>query len=82
MLVTGGSDFNSIIYDTAELYDPDTGQWSATGRLTTARISHTATLLANGKVLAAAGFNNDAVNFTQKSAELYNPATGSWTTDR
>lgn len=79
VLVTGGSNSTSIIYDTAELYDPTTEQWSATGKLTTARISHTATLLPNGKVLAAAGNNNDPVNFTQKSADLYDPVTGSWT---
>ena len=79
VLVTGGSNFLSIIYDTAELYDPATGVWSTTGKLTTARISHTATLLPNGKVLAAAGFNNEPVNSTQRSAELFNPATGSWT---
>jgi N-acetylneuraminic acid mutarotase len=79
VLVTGGSNFTSVIYDTAELYDPDTGLWSETGKMTTERISHTATLLTNGKVLAVAGNNNDAVNFTQRSAELYNPATGRWT---
>jgi uncharacterized protein (TIGR03437 family) len=79
VLVAGGSNFSSIIYDTAELYDPATGLWSATGKMTAARISHTTTLLANGKVLATAGNNNNPVNFTQKSAELYDPATGSWT---
>lgn len=79
VLVTGGSNFTSIINDTAELYEPATGHWSTTGSLTTPRISHTATLLANGKVLAVAGFNNDPTNSTQKSAELYNTATGSWT---
>jgi N-acetylneuraminic acid mutarotase len=78
VLVTGGSNFATTIYDTAELYDPATGVWSAAGRLTTARISHTATRLADGRVLLVAGFNNDAVNATQKSAELYNPATNSW----
>src|SRR4029077_10651703 len=41
----------------AELYDPTSGSWSATGSLNTARDTHTATLLANGNVLVAAGFN-------------------------
>jgi Kelch motif protein len=45
----------------------------------TARISHTATLLSNGKVLAVAGFNNDPVNSTQRSTELYNPVSETWT---
>ena len=37
---------------------------------------HTATLLPNGKVLVAGGYNGSAV---LSSAELYDPATGTWT---
>jgi N-acetylneuraminic acid mutarotase len=55
----------------AELYDSATETWSITGSLNVARNSHTATLLPNGKVLAAGGW------FTN-SAELYDPATGTW----
>jgi hypothetical protein len=40
-----------------------------------ARRDHVATLLTNGKVLAAAGFNN---NTYLASAEIYDPATGTW----
>jgi len=54
-----------------------------TGRLATQRYGHTATLLPNGKVLIAGGFNNDIHNNPfgcLSSAELYDPASGTWST--
>jgi hypothetical protein len=53
------------------------GSWTATGSLNTARYEHTATLLANGKVLVAGG--SDSSGNASTSAELYDPATGTWT---
>src|SRR6476620_8525462 len=49
--------------------------WRATGRLNTARFGHTATLLQNGMVLVAGGYDNIAL----ASAELYDPASRTWT---
>src|SRR5438874_3619000 len=46
-----------------------------TGSLGTARNGHTATLLPNGKVLVAGGRNGNSI---LASAELYDPASGSW----
>jgi len=63
----------------AELYDPTTGTWSPTGSLTGQRESHTATLLPNGKVLVAGGILRGGYTITLASAELYDPATGTWT---
>src|ERR1035437_5584691 len=45
------------------------------GPMITARYNHTATLLQNGKVLAAGGWNGSYLS----SAELFDPATGTWT---
>ena len=77
VLVAGGSNN----YDTlagmagAELYNPTTNQWSSAGNMAAARCLHTATLLPNGKVLVAGGYNG----LTDRAdAELYNPATNSW----
>jgi hypothetical protein len=61
----------------AELYDPSTGTWSATGSMIDARVAHTATLLLDGRVLVAAG---DSAHINgEPGAELYDPISGSWT---
>jgi hypothetical protein len=72
VLIVGGYDGNSP-RPYAELYDPASGTWTATGDLAQARRSHTATLLPNGKVLAGAGINGS--NFLA-SAEVYDSASG------
>ena len=59
VLVAGGRSDTS-----AEIYDPTTGTFTATGSMTVVRTGPTATLLGNGKVLVAGG--NDL-----GSAELY-----------
>ena len=58
----------------AELYDPVTGAFGATGNMTTARTSHTATLLPDGRVLIAGGGKGEALN----TAEIYDPSTGTF----
>jgi hypothetical protein len=50
-------------------------EFELTGSLATAREAHTATLPSNGKVLVAGGWNGSAL----ATAELYDPATGTWT---
>src|SRR5262245_8647174 len=75
ILVAGGKT-GTTVPATAEIYDPATGLWNATGSMLHARYSHTATLLANGKVLVACG---QAGTNMLASAELYDPTTETWT---
>jgi hypothetical protein len=62
----------SVTSDTATL---TTQGFSATGAMSVAREFHTATLLANGKVLVTGGNSGAA---TVRSAEIYDPATGTF----
>jgi len=84
VLVTGGSISGGSYNPTpsAELYDPGTGSWAATGSMSTARVYATATLLADGTVLVAGGSsrtsNNDPAG-PVAPAELYHPDSTSWT---
>ena len=50
-----------------------------TGSLNTARYLSTTTLLPNGKVLVAGGAADSSGSNSLASAELYDPATGTWT---
>ena len=61
----------------AELYDQANGAWRATGSLNTRRNYHTATLLADGRVLVVGGY--DGGDGYLASAELYDLATEIWT---
>jgi hypothetical protein len=74
VLMAGGHS-NGVYPNTAELYDPATGTFTATGNMTAARYDHTATLLPNGKVLITGGFDGGASNILD-SAELFDPAGG------
>jgi hypothetical protein len=57
----------------AEIYDPATGKFSTTRSMTTARTGHTATALADGRVLIAGGSGELSDG---PSAEIYDPGTG------
>jgi N-acetylneuraminic acid mutarotase len=80
VLFTGGENINGVSINKAELYNPSTGKFTATGNMTATREEHTAVLLANGNVLVSGGNKKTITTQTPlASAELYNPANGTWT---
>ena len=68
VLVVGGT-IDQIALSSAQVYDPATGKWRATGSLHTGIPRPTPVLLADGRVLVAGG----------GVAELYDPTTDSFT---
>ena len=80
VLFIGGENINGLSIRNAELYNPSSGTFTATGSMVATREEHTAVLLANGNVLVSGGNKLTATSSTPlSSAELYNPATGTWT---
>lgn len=81
VLITGGTSNGVDALASAELYDPATGRFTATGRMAVAREGQTATLLKDGRVLIAGGGRSDTPGgyTVYSSAEIFNPATGRFT---
>jgi N-acetylneuraminic acid mutarotase len=86
VLVAGGDDGNQFAaqaLSSAELYNPWTGTWSQTGKMNEARDLFAAALIPNhsSEVLAVGGIscNPTAGSCIISSAEVYNPAKGTWT---
>jgi uncharacterized protein (TIGR03437 family) len=83
VLVAGGiaTSTSQTAILTAELFDPVANTSTLTGSMNVARYNHSASLLANGRVLVIGGPHGiafTAANYTG-SAETYDPATGVWT---
>jgi hypothetical protein len=82
LFITGGLSTSDVALTRAERYTPCTqgyvgeclSVWTAGGDMQHARYLHSATLLANGKVLVAGGLPASA----SSSVELYDASTGTW----
>ena len=84
VLVAGGYTSDSsgnvaIVLASAELYDPGSGTWTATGNMNGGRAENTATLLPGGTVLVAGGNSGSSGSATLASAELYDTGNATWT---
>jgi N-acetylneuraminic acid mutarotase len=77
VLVAGGRSFDGSVPGseaTAEVYSPNSGDWSSAGNMSAARAYHTATQLNDGRVLVCGGHSGPTFNRQQLSmAEIYTP---------
>jgi len=69
VLIAGGFDSTMATLASAEIYDPITGLFSATGVMSAARVAAEATRLRNGQVLMVGG--QDASGNAIASVDLY-----------
>ena len=74
VLITGGNGATGFALNSAELFDPITGTFTALANMNQFRTEHTATLLNSGKVLIANGYA------TGNNAELYDELAQTFTT--
>ena len=93
VLITGGmvpsASTGVVSTSAAELYDVATGTFASTGSMAFDRTGHTATLVTIGgqpKVLITGGWSNAQINVNglpgaiTRSVEIYDPATGTFST--
>ena len=75
-LITGGENVQNFpgSLASAEVFDPVLGTFSNAGSMNARRIQHTETLLADGTVLIAGGYDGVLFPTTAASAEIYRPA--------
>ncbi len=87
VLITGGEDETGNLVNTADMYNPASGKFECSGlggadpntgyclsTLTDTRFHDTGTLLKDGRVLIAGGFDGSIVN----TAELFDPVAGTF----
>ena len=81
LLVAGGWSGSAWLAE-AHLYDAQLDQWTSAGSMNCRRVYHTATLLQNGTVLVTGGVGthpSEACSTGPLTAELYDPASNTWT---
>jgi hypothetical protein len=88
VLVAGGND-GSTILSSVELYDPNTGTFTAAGSMASPRKSHSATVLGDGAILLAGGLKPTEIfsesgpfvfTLPDLTADIYDPTSGAFST--
>lgn len=79
LIVGGTATKDGPSLSSAELYDPSSGTFTATGSMNSARSWHTATLLQDGRVLVTGGVQEAEDYHPLFEAELYDPLSGTFT---
>ncbi len=78
VLITGGHQGRRSaieIYQSAEIYNPSKGTFTATANLTVKRHKHDAALMADGRVLIVGGSDERDSRGAYKTVEIYDPKT-------
>ncbi len=82
ILVAGGAYIDTVLWDVVylnnlDIYDPNTDKWSIGAPMKISRDWHTATLLNDGRMLIAGGYND---SLEINNCEIYNPQNNTWVT--
>ena len=78
ILVTGFCRSNCGSGSNTEIYDPATDSWSMPGQMTTGRYLHRAVKLSDGRVIVMGGCSAFGCAADTPTAEIFEPATGTW----
>ena len=82
VLVAGGVSTNAsgsfIGLTNAEVFNPAANSWTTVGSMAKPRQQFSATLLADGKVLVAGGYDRNAGAYL-KDSEIFDPTSSNWT---
>jgi hypothetical protein len=88
VLITGGCDTAGVVHSSCEIYDHDAGTITPVASMNEPRLGHQISLLNDGRVLVTGGFSDwqnagtqfvAVLNTAQRSAEVYDPQTDTWT---
>ena len=68
----GGEGSQEETFDSTDIYDPETGEWSPAGTMSAGHADHTTTLLNDGRVLVTGGRGKVT------AVDLFDPVTDTW----